>query len=186
MTVTSIVIIIIAVIIVAAVIGYVLQQRQRSKRLRSRFGPEYDRAVREHGSPAKAERALRAREKRMEKIHIRSLAPPEREQFADQWREVQARFVDDPSGSIREADRLVYEVMLARGYPMEDFNHRAEDILVDHPHVVRNYRSAHEIATKQKEGKAATEELRQGLVYYRDLFDDLIEAPAVGGREGRR
>src|SRR5579859_3336899 len=173
MTVTSIVILIAAVIVAAAVVGYMLQQRQRSRRLRSRFGPEYERAVREHGSPDKAERALLAREKRMEKVHIRSLSASEHDRFADQWHEIQARFVDDPAGSIRAADRLVYDVMQARGYPMGDFEHRAEDISVDHPHVVRNYRSAHEIALSEKEGKASTEDLRQGLVYYRDLFDEL-------------
>jgi hypothetical protein len=186
MTVTWIIILIIAVIVVAAVVGYVLQQRRRSQRLRSRFGPEYERAVHEQGSAANAERALLAREKRMEKVHIRSLSPAEHDRFADQWREVQARFVDDPAGSIRAADRLVYDVMLARGYPMGDFEHRAEDISVDHPHVVRNYRSAHEIALSEKEGKASTEDLRQGLVYYRDLFDELIEVHAVEGREVRR
>jgi hypothetical protein len=185
MTVTSIVILIGVLIIVAAVGLYLLQQR-RSRRLRSHFGPEYDRAVREHGSPSKAEQALRAREKRMEKVHVHPLSAPERDRFADQWHEIQARFVDDPAGSIREADRLVYDVMLARGYPMSDFERRAEDISVDHPHVVKNYRSAHEIAMSEQEGKASTEDLRQGLVYYRDLFDDLIEAPAVGGREVRR
>ncbi len=185
MTVTSIVILIGVLIIVAAVGLYLLQQR-RSRRLRSHFGPEYDRAVREHGSPSKAEQALRAREKRMEKVHVHPLSAPERDRFADQWHEIQARFVDDPAGSIREADRLVYDVMLARGYPMSDFERRAEDISVDHPHVVKNYRSAHEIAMSEQEGKASTEDLRQALVYYRDLFDDLIEAPAVGGREVRR
>ena len=185
MTVTSIVILIIAVIVVAAVVGYGLQ-RSRSKRLRSRFGPEYDRAVREHGSPAKAERALAAREKRMEKAHIRPLSAEERDRFADQWRAVQARFVDNPAGSIRQADRLVHDAMLARGYPMSDFEHRAEDLSVDHPHVVRNYRAAHEIAMSEAEGRATTEELRQGLVYYRDLFDDLIEAHAVGSQEVKR
>jgi len=122
----------------------------------------------------------------MEKVSIRSLSPPEHDRFADQWRGIQSHFVDDPAGSIRAADRLVYDVMQARGYPMGDFEHRAEDISVDHPHVVRNYRLAHEIALSEKEGKASTEDLRQGLVYYRDLFDELIEAHAVEGREARR
>jgi hypothetical protein len=186
MTVTSIVILIIAVIIIAAIVAFYEMPQRRSKRLRSRFGPEYDRALQDYGSRTKAERALAEREKRMEKIHVRPLSTAEHDRFADQWHEIQARFVDDPAGSIREADRLVYDVMLARGYPMADFEHRAEDISVDHPHVVDNYRSAHEIALSEKEGKASTEDLRKALVYYRDLFDDLIGSPAVGGREVRR
>src|SRR5690349_1255271 len=123
MTVTSIVVLIVALIIVAAVVLYLLQQR-RSKRLCSHLGPEYERAAREHGSPLKAEQALVAREKRMEKVHVHPLTAPERDRFAAQWHEIQAHFVDDPPVSIREADHLVYEVMLARGYPMSDFERR--------------------------------------------------------------
>ncbi len=180
MTATSIIIVILAVIVVALVV-YAIEQR-RSARLRSRFGPEYDRALREHGSRTKAERALLARQRRMERIHVHPLPEPERDRFAERWRQTQARFVDDPAASIRDADRLVFEVMRARGYPMGDFEHRAEDISVDHPHVVHNYRSAHEIALREERGQASTEDLRQALVYYRDLFDELIETP-VGSRE---
>ena len=187
MTVTSIVILIIVVVVVIVVaVGLYLFQQRRSKRLRSRFGPEYERAVREHGSASKAEQALRAREKRMEKVHLRPLSDAERERFGHQWQEIQSRFVDDPAGSIREADHLVYEVMMVRGYPMADFEHRAEDISVDHPQVVQNYRSAHEIALSEQAGEASTEDLRRGLVYYRELFDNLIEAPVAGSREVRR
>ena len=185
MTVTSIVIILIAIAIVAAVALYLFQQ-QRSKRLRTRFGPEYERALREYGSASKAEHELRSRERRMQKINLRPLSGAERDRFAQQWHETQARFVDDPGGSIRDADHLVYEVMMVRGYPMSDFEHRAEDISVDHPQVVQNYRSAHEIALSEKEGKASTEDLRRALVYYRDLFDNLIEAPVAGSWEVRR
>ena len=185
MTTTSIVVLIIAVIVVAAVVWYLLRE-QRSKKLRSRFGPEYDRVLREQGSRTKAEQALAARQRRVEKIDIHPLSLQDRDRFAAQWHETQARFVDDPAGSIREADRLVYEVMLARGYPMSDFEHRAEDISVDHPHVVTNYRSAHEIAMHDEKGQASTEDLRKAMVYYRDLFDDLVEAPAVGAREVKR
>ncbi|HEY1242391.1 MAG TPA: hypothetical protein VGF16_17630 [Bryobacteraceae bacterium] len=185
MTTTSIVVLIIAAIVVAAVAWYLLRE-QRSKKLRARFGPEYDHVIREHGSRTKAEEALIARQRRVEKIDVHPLSAQDRDRFAAQWRETQARFVDDPPGSIREADRLVYEVMLARGYPMSDFEHRAEDISVDHPHVVTNYRSAHEIAMHDEKGQASTEDLRKAMVYYRDLFDDLVDAPAVGAREVRR
>jgi hypothetical protein len=99
---------------------------------------------------------------------------------------VQAHFVDDPAASIQEADRLVMDVMRARGYPMSEFEHRAEDLSVDHPHVVRNYRAAHAIALQHETGQASTEDLRKALVYYRDLFDDLLEARMAGHKEHRR
>jgi hypothetical protein len=185
MTTTSIIIVILVVIVVAAVVLAVFRER-RSRQLRSRFGPEYDRAVQEYGGRSKGEEVLVERQRRLEKLNIHPLSPEERDRFAAQWHETQARFVDDPAGSIHEADRLVFDVMRARGYPMADFEHRAEDISVNHPHVVHNYRSAHEIAVRQEKGQVSTEDLRQALVYYRDLFDDLIEAPTVGGREVRR
>jgi hypothetical protein len=185
MTTTSLLILIVAVIVAAAVTVYMLRE-QRSKQLRSRFGPEYDRVLHEHGTRTKAEEALAGRQRRVEKIHIRPLAPQERDRFAVQWHDTQLRFVDDPAGAIREADRLVYEVMLARGYPMSNFEHRAEDISVDHPNVVHNYRSAHEIAMHDEKGQASTEDLRKALVYYRDLFDELVEVPALGTKEARR
>jgi hypothetical protein len=185
MTTSSIIILILVVVVVAAFALAMLRER-RSRRLRSHFGPEYDRAVRESGSRSKAEEVLVERQRRLEKLNIRPLSPEERDRFASQWHDTQARFVDDPAGSIRQADRLVFDAMLARGYPMADFEHRAEDISVNHPHVVHNYRSAHEIAMRHEKGQASTEDLRQAMVYYRDLFDDLIEAPAVGAREVRR
>lgn len=185
MTTTSIIILILVVIVVAAVALSVLRDR-RSRRLRSQFGPEYDRALQESGSRSKAEESLVQRQRRLEKLHIHPLSPEERDRFAAQWHETQSRFVDDPDGSIHGADRLVFEVMRARGYPMADFEHRAEDISVNHPHVVRNYRSAHDIAIRQEKGQASTEDLRQAMVYYRDLFDELIETPTVGAQEVRR
>lgn len=185
MTATGIVLIVIAVAVIA-VLGWYLFHERRSKQLRSRFGPEYEYAVREFGDRTKAENALDARQRRMEKVHIRPLSHEEHDRFAGQWREVQSRFVDDPPGSIEEADRLVCEVMKTRGYPMTEFDHRAEDLSVDHPHVVRNYRAAHQIALRQERGQASTEDLRQGIVYYRDLFDELLEAGVAGHKEYRR
>lgn len=185
MTTTSIVIILVAVIVVAAIAFYLLRER-RSKQLRSQFGPEYDRALREHGSRAKAEQALVNRQRRLEKIHIRPLTPEERDRFAAEWHQTQSRFVDDPPDAIRKADRLVYEVMQVRGYPMADFERRAENLSVDHPRVVHNYRSAHEIAVREVKGQTTTEDLRKAVVYFRDLFDELVEAPVTGAREVRR
>jgi len=185
MTATGIALIIIAVIVVAILAWYLMRER-RTSRLRSRFGPEYEYAMREFGNRPKAEDALAAREKRMEKIHVHPLSNEDRDRFSDQWHDVQARFVDDPAASITEADRLVCDVMKARGYPMSEFEHRAEDLSVDHPHVVRNYRAAHQIAQRHDKGQASTEDLRQGLVYYRDLFDELLDAHVAGHREQKR
>jgi hypothetical protein len=186
MTTTGIVLLIAAVLVIIAVCAWYLMRERRSQRLRSRFGPEYDDVLRRYGDRPRAEDALAGREKRMEKIHIRPLSPDEHDRFADQWHTVQARFVDDPPGSIHDADQLVCEVMRARGYPMSEFNRRADDLSVDHPLVVRNYRMAHEIAENHDKGQASTEDLRQALVYYRDLFDDLLEAHFSGPRGIRR
>ena len=124
--------------------------------------------------------------KMMEKFHIHPLSAHERERFGDQWHDVQSQFVDNPAGSIQNADHLVCDVMIARGYPMSDFDHRADDLSVDHPQVVQNFRAAHAIAMRHETGQASTEDLRKALVYYRDLFDELLEAHATGAREVRR
>jgi hypothetical protein len=142
--------------------------------------------MREFGDRPKAEEALAARQKRMEKIHIHSLSHEERDRFAEQWHRLQTQFVDDPPGSIEQADALVCDVMKARGYPMSEFEHRAEDLSVDHPQVVRKYRAAHQISMRNQQGQASTEDLRHGLVYYRELFDELLEAHVAGRREDRR
>jgi hypothetical protein len=182
---TAVILVIVAIILVAALAWYFLRQR-RSHALRSHFGPEYDHAVHQYGDRPKAEEALLARQKRMEKIHVRPLPAEDRQRFADQWHTVQGKFVDDPPGSIHEADGLVCDLMRARGYPMSDFEHRAEDLSVDYPAVVRNYRAAHAIATSHERGEASTEDLRRALVYYRDLFDELLEAHPAEARGSRR
>ena len=182
---TAAIIVLIVVLAAVAVAAWWIFTRRRSQTLRSQFGPEYERTVREYGSEGKAEEALRERQKRRGNIHIRSLSEEERGRFADRWRRVQTRFVDDPSASIREADTLVTEVMVARGYPMAEFDHRAEDLSVDHPVVVQNYRAAHAIAMRQERGEASTEDLRQALVYERELFDELLGAQTVAP-QGRK
>jgi hypothetical protein len=181
-TTTVLTLILIIAIVVIGGLAWKLLQRQRTKKLRSQFGPEYDRTIEQYGEPAKAERDLEARQKRMEQVNIRPLTPAERERFADRWQTVQSRFVDDPSGTILEADRLIVEIMAARGYPMVEFEGRAEDLSVNHPLVVSHYRQAHDIALKHRQGAATTEELRQAVVCYRELFEELLErhlAPKV-------
>jgi len=161
-------------LIAAGVIGWYLWSRRRSEQLRSRFGPEYDRTVHEAGDVRKAEASLQARAKRVERLQIRPLTPEEASRFSAAWQQVQAQFVDDPKGAITEADRLVGEVMTARGYPVADFDQRVEDISVDHPDVVMNYRAARDIALEHERGHASTEDLRQAMVHYRSLFRDLL------------
>jgi hypothetical protein len=176
--------IIVAIIVVALVIiGAVLwSRRRRSDHLRDRFGPEYDRAVEAKGDRSKAEADLAEREKRVEKLNIRPLEPAERREFAARWKDVQARFVDDPARAVAFADALLGEVMKARGYPVTDFDQRAGDISVDHPVVVEHYHKAHDIALRQEKGDASTEDLRQAMIHYRALFDDLIGAGAPAER----
>jgi hypothetical protein len=174
------------VVVVAAILVWYFLRQERSKKLKSQFGPEYTDAIDQYGDQAKAENALTARQKRHEKLKLHSLSIQERDSFADKWHQAQSQFVDDPARSIQDADRLVGEVMTARGYPLLEFDNRAEDLSVDYPLVVRNYRAAHAIASRHDEAQASTEELRQALVYYRDLFDELLEAQVAGPKEIRK
>lgn len=169
----------VAVVVVMAVAGYFVWMRKRTEQLRERFGPEYDRTVHEAGDVRKAEASLAARAKRVERLHIRALTPDEAARFSDSWNRVQSRFVDDPGGAITEADKLVGEVMTARGYPVGEFDQRVEDISVDHPDVVMNYRAARDIALHHSQGHADTEDLRQAMVHYRALFKDLLAGAEV-------
>lgn len=163
---------ILAVLVIAAVM---LMRRRKSEHLEKHFGPEYHRAVDEHGSREKAEAELLARQKRVEKMRLQPLAPAQAARFADEWRMLQARFVDNPKGVLMDADRLVSDLMRQRGYPMGDFDSRAADISVDHPAVVHHYRSARDIALRDQGGDADTEALRQAVVHYRALFSELLE-----------
>jgi hypothetical protein len=167
------------VIVVIAVLAwmYVRKRRTSSAQLRQRFGPEYERAVRTHGSERRAEAKLADREKRVGTMKIRELDATERERFSAQWVSLQVRFVDYPKGAVTEAGELVSSLMQARGYPVTDFDQRAADISVDHPKVVENYRSAHAIALRLGSGEASTEDLRSAMIYYRSLFEELVHMP---------
>jgi hypothetical protein len=168
------VIIVAALIIVAlAAIGWVVIQRRRSLKLRERFGPEYDRAVKEFGK-TKAEAELTKREQRVAGLNIIPITATDAARFSDAWSALQGRFVDNPKGVPAEADLLVRELMAKRGYPMGDFELRAADISVDHPGVVKHYRAAQAIAVRDARGEADTEELRQAVLHYRTLFDELL------------
>ena len=166
---------IIVVLALVALAAYLFYRKRQSDRLAARFGDEYELALKQHGSRAKAEAELRQRAARVEQLHIVPLAPGEAARFSSAWNRVQAEFVDNPTGAVTQADQLVRELMQKRGYPMGDFEHRAADISVDHPAVVRNYRAAQAIHARTLSGEVETEELRKAVVHYRALFDELLE-----------
>jgi hypothetical protein len=168
--------IVIAVVVVAAVlfVAWRAVSSRRRRGLQERFGPEYDRTVETTGNRRAAESDLREREQRHEELDIRDLSPAARDRYFEQWRAVQVRFVDAPGEAVREADTLVQQVMRDRGYPVDDFDTRADVVSVDHPHVVENYRAAHGVWAANERGEATTEDLRQSLVHYRSLFEELL------------
>ena len=170
---------VVAVVVVALAVWAAMRKR-RTDDLRRQFGPEYDRTVDETDRPRDAESELERRRQRREALDIRPLAPGARTRYAEEWRAVQARFVDDPSGAVAQADTLVTQVMRERGYPMDDFDQRVADVSVDHPEVVGDYRSAHDISRRSADGDAETEDLRQAMVHYRALFEQLLEEDSGG------
>lgn len=169
-----IVVVVIAAVAVAAVTFFIARTR-RTGQLRERFGPEYERTVRDAGDVRRAEVALQARESRVKRFHITPLTSEQAKRFSDEWQQVQSRFVDEPAGAVLQADRLIGDIMAARGYPVGDFEHRVEDISVDHPNVVMNYRAARAIAEEHARHPVSTEDMRQAMVHYRALFKELIQ-----------
>jgi hypothetical protein len=149
---------------------------ERDLRLRDRFGPEYDVAVRQYGA-SRAARVLEAREERVSKLPLRSLAPAERASFAQSWQLVQNEFVDSPHQAVRNAYELVQRTMHARGYAVDDFDQCVADLSVDYGDVVQHFRAAHALDQANRAGRANTEELRQALVHYRALFEELLGTP---------
>jgi len=171
-------IVVIVLMLVAGIALLLLIRKRRTERLRTQFGgAEYTRAVQEGGSRRQAEAVLDGRAERVERLHIRPLAPADRTRFVESWAIVQARFVDGPGGAVTDADQLLGDVMATRGYPMSDFEQRAADISVDHPLVLDNYRAAHHCALRQTRGQATTEDLRQAMIHYRTLFEELVAVP---------
>jgi hypothetical protein len=167
------IIFLVVVVAAAAAAILILLNVQRSRRLRAKFGPEYQRAIQKSGTTSRGEERLAQLEKRVERFHIRSLDASERLRFVDAWRVIQKKFVDDPEGALVQADRLLGEIMGAKGYPVTDFEQQAADLSVNHPYVVEQYRSGHEIVARHAQGRANTEDLRQAMIHYRQLFDDL-------------
>jgi hypothetical protein len=170
--------IIIALVVVAAMIAviiWVFVRQRQSRRLQERFGPEYGRTVNELGGRSKAESDLKERESRVARLNIFPLTASEAARFNQAWNHLQGRFIDNPKGALAEAHHLVTELVQKRGYPVGDSEGGAADISVDYPSVVAPYRAAHDIEARDKRGKADTEGLRQAIVHYRSLFDQLLE-----------
>jgi hypothetical protein len=173
--VTIIGIVIVALAIVGAVVWYSVAQQRRTTSLKERYGTEYDRTIATSNSRRAAEAELETREERVESLQLHSLAPDQRDLFAQQWHDVQEFFVDNPGRAVAKADGLVADVMRARGDPVENFEQRAADLSVHHARFVQNYRAARDVANRHRRGAATTEELRRAMVNYRVLFDDLLE-----------
>ena len=169
--------ILIAIAVVAALAAVLWQAlaRRRTGRLQQQFGPEYERTVGTTDSKREAEAELQAREERRQQFEIRSLSQAARDRYLESWQSVQAQFVDDPRGAVAQADSLIQSVMAECGYPIDDFEQRAADVSVDHPQVVENYRQGHQLARASADGSDSTENLRQAMRHYRELFDELVE-----------
>jgi hypothetical protein len=169
--------VIVAIVVVAlAVLVFAATRRRRSADLQHRFGPEYDRVVEERGDRREAESELQDRFSRRQEFEVRRLSPAARDRYAERWQHAQRDFVDQPAAAIADADLLVIEVMRARGYPVADeFEQRAADVSVDHPEVVEHYRAAHGISERATDHRATTEDLRQAMIHFRALFDELLD-----------
>ena len=172
---TVAIIALLAIVVVAIGVLWLLFRMRRTAALRDRFGEdEYARTVDRLGGRGKAEDNLIDREKRVAGLELRPLSTDERTRFAGEWQSAKAGFVDDPAVAVMAADRAIGGVMGARGYPVDDFDARFESLSVDHGEVARHYRAGHDIALKQTDGRATTEDLRQAMIHYEALFDDLV------------
>lgn len=174
-TTAIIIVVVVAVLVLAAIAAMIMRQRARSRRLRERFGDEYDLTVGRAGNRRRAESELEHRQQRHQQLELRSLEPGERAAFAESWRRTQEDFVDRPVQSVQQADQLVTRVMQARGYPVGDFEQQAGDVSVDHASLMGQYRAAHEISARNDSHRATTEELRQAMTHYRAMFSELLE-----------
>jgi hypothetical protein len=177
--------VLLAILVIALIVaGIVIARQRRSQQLQEGFGPEYRRTVEERGDRREAEAELQERRERREELDIRPLEPAARDRYAERWQSAQRHFVDEPAPAVGEADSLVMEVMRDRGYPVaDDFEQRAADVSVDHPRVVEHYRAAHAISMRATDGRAGTEDLRQAMVHFRALFEDLLEPDVAESRD---
>jgi hypothetical protein len=182
------IVILIAAVLVAGAAVWLVTSRKRTAHLQEQFGPEYNRVTSRSESKREAETELARREERREKIDVRPLPEESRARYAEEWKLVQAEFVDEPSRAVARADSLLQKVMDERGYPVEKFDQRAADLSVDHPKVVENYREGHRLATRSQGNGSDTEDLRQAMRHYRALFEELVESDSqpVASKGGTR
>ncbi|HEX5810399.1 MAG TPA: hypothetical protein VFY25_17145 [Anaerolineales bacterium] len=172
---TTLIIVAVAFLIIGGLLMMAVTRLQRTRRLKEKFGPEYERALDRAGDKRRAEEELEARMAHVQNLNIRALSAEEVNRFSMEWQQTQTEFVDRPLGAVQKADRLIREVMSTRGYPMDDFEQRAADISVDYPELVTNYRELHAIASKGEREKVSTEEMRQAMVAGRELFERLVQ-----------
>jgi hypothetical protein len=182
----AILILLVGLVLAIGVALWMYIRKERTKNLRSKFGPEYDKAIAEHRDRGHAESELQKRAERVAKFNIQPLKAEDRSRYTEDWRREQSRFVDDPRAAVNHADTLVQDVMQRRGYPVSDFDQNAADLSVDHPRVVENYRIAHEIALREGQGVSNTEDLRKAMVSYRALFEDLLVEAVAKPEEVRK
>jgi hypothetical protein len=174
-----IIVVVLVLVVLGLIMGSAFSKRNRSKKYTTKYGSEYDHTVKSMGNESKAQKEMDDRKKHVESLDIRSLSLPEREKYLAEWKAVQAKFIDQPGPATVEADHLIMEVMQLRNYPVSDFDQRAADISINYPELVSNYRLARAIAIKNEQHTADTEELRQALVYYRALFNELLVTEQV-------
>jgi len=172
------IVVIAAIVVIAVILMALVSRTRRRARLKGRFGPEYERTVEAANSRRQAEVDLRAREEHHAQLHLHPLPPAARDRYQARWAEMQSNFVDRPQVAVADADSMITHVMRDLGYPVDDFESNAALISVDHAHVVVKYRQGHDIYTKTVEGTATTEDLRQAVLAYRDLFDELMRESA--------
>lgn len=179
-------IVVVAVLVVLALVAALMrmqQQKKQSEQLREGFGPEYDRVVGDSGDRRSGESELLARKKRVEKLHLRDVSPEQRQDMLAKWQSTQAQFVDDPTGAVTAGHSLVEDAMRARGFPVGDFDQRVADISVEHPYVVEHYRAARDISRRNDAGDATTDDLRDGMIHYRELFNELLNTGQPAGMQ---
>jgi len=169
------IVIAVAIVTVIAAIAVMANAHHRTSELRDAFGPEYDRTLSDAEGRRDAEAELLERRQRREELDIRPLSAEAHDRYSSAWAQTQARFVDDPAAALREADVLVVQVMRERGYPVERFDDRTDTVSVDHPDVVEHYRAGHRLAQLSRDGRASTEDMRQAVVHYRAMFDQLLQ-----------
>lgn len=181
---TTLIIVAVAAVAIVAIVAWAIVNAMRHRKLRDRFGPEYDRVTERSDSRRDAADELQQRQERRERFDIRPLDPTTAERYQARWRDIQAAFVDRPGSAIHDADDLIQEVMRERGYPVADFDQRAADLSVDHPEVVQHYRDGHTIVERHRRSDGQdTEELRRAMLHYRRLFEELISERADHDRE---